>query len=226
MVEKGRHAREYGRADLLDGADVAVGAHHLAATGRKAKNVPVDAGVIHIPEGQVRREGKHVQHPVIAHAATHLRDTAAAETEIGDVVLRVEERHRLGRAAGRRGHEGRAPFPLEFIPHPFAPAPQGAQHDRRTPGEHRWIGLQHEFEGAARVVRRRQQILLGGEGDFLQVRDRADAVRRQPGGGEDLLIVLRERQHAVAQITVQLAALELDQSFPVEAVPILCQLSG
>ena len=224
MVEKRRHAREDVRTDFLDRAQVALRAHDLAAASRQAENIPVESGVMHIPKRQMRGEGKHVQHPVVARLLAEFGDAAGADAKVRDVMLRVEKRHRLGRAAGRRRHEGRAPLAIEFVLHAGFAAEQSAQDCCGPPRELRGVGLQDEIKRAPRIFLRRQQILFARERDLLQIIHRPDVVRGQARLAKNPFVVGGERQHAIAQVGVQLAALQFADGGAVQAMPFLGQL--
>src|SRR5882762_7731726 len=61
MVDEGGHADENVGLDFLDQAQIAFGAQHLATARAETKQAESRRSIMHSPEGQVARVGKHVQ---------------------------------------------------------------------------------------------------------------------------------------------------------------------
>ena len=122
MVDEGGHADDHLGFDFVDQAHIAVGAHGLAAAGAEAEGAEAEAGVVGLPEGEVRGVGEQVEVLPLRPGIANLHQALAGGTEDVEVVGAVEEWHRIGRATGGAGQEQRAELAGEVLRHRCPPA--------------------------------------------------------------------------------------------------------
>src|SRR5258705_9602984 len=83
----------------------------------------------------MRREGEHVQHSIAQPCARKLHHTKTRCSKHGQIVSRVNKRHRLGRPASRARHQDRAKLSLEFAPCTARTPEKPAEDGGRTASE-------------------------------------------------------------------------------------------
>ena len=189
VINKGRHADEHVRANLAEETKLALGAHDLAAAGAGGEYAEARAAVVREPERQVRRVREHIQQLVLASRAAHAEDALAGELEIREVVVRVEEGHRVGAAARGAGEKDGAELIFKTIRHGFAPMQQRAKNAGRPAGQHVAIRHEQEVAGLLRIIRGVEQVGLAREGQAAQVVKRAEVVGGELELAEQLAVV-------------------------------------
>src|SRR5207249_4299893 len=107
--------------------------HYLAAAGIEHEYAELLTRVVRDPEGKVRSEGKHIQHPHLTIRAAHAHDARAFDPQVPDVPCGIEEWHRLRAPARGARQEQRPELPVESFRHGGAPAKERPGQGRKTP---------------------------------------------------------------------------------------------
>lgn len=194
VVEEGGHGDDRVGIDLVDDADVALGADGFPAAGGEHEGVVRGAGVVRLPEGEVGRERECVHVFVGAIRLAELHEPPPALLKAGDVIRGVEERNRRGGTAGGAGEEDGAEFLFERC-----------LRVRRAGGDGSEEGAPFLFHGGLigddDEVARVFEIGLGGERQFHDVIGAPDIARIDADFGKHLPVEFRERHGASAQET-------------------------
>src|SRR5437588_12240437 len=67
------------------------------------------------PKSEVRRKGQRVEHALVTLRGAHFDYAPGSGGEIREILLREEDRRRLGAAPGCKGHENRPKLGLNFL---------------------------------------------------------------------------------------------------------------
>jgi len=141
------------------------------------------------PERQVWSEGQCIEQAIFTSRRANFDDAAGCRSEIGDIVLREQERCRLGAAAGREGHEDRPKLGFKLAADMFAAMRQGAQDCAGAMRQNFLIQNQYEIFETVRAFSRAKEIRFRSEWDVSQIFERANGVSGEAKLVENFAIV-------------------------------------
>ena len=176
-----------------------------------------------LPEGEMGRERKHVEHTITAASTGKLHETKARGSQESEVVSSVNKRNRIGRPSCRARHEDWPKLAIQLPSSSTHSRQETAKNRQGTSRELLWIWSDNKSPGLLRPAR---QVFFGGKGNFLKILEFFDDPPSKPVLAKEILIMRMEWQHHVAQVGAKLLRLQLTKRLPRQLVPTSLESFG
>ena len=156
----------------------------------------------------MRREGHHIQRPIVGTRAADFDQAPARGGEVREIALGINKGRWFGASASGKGDEDRPELGFKLFFHPLTSAHQGPKNRAGPARQEIFVGNQDKFPGFLGMFGRVQQVRFRGEGQALQIVQRADRFNIEAEPAENLAIMSRERQDHPPEIAAELFGLE------------------